>query len=232
MTAQSIPAPAAVTREAPALGGFNLTVLKLEVRRLLRNRRTVIFSVLAPVVLFLAFGLNKAYASQSAGTGSHGNVSAFIMISMALYGAVLATTSGGAMVSIERAAGWSRQLQADPAVIGRVHHHQDPHRDDPGGGLRHRGLCGREADREAQHAGLPVDRHRAVCLGRVAGVRGLRPVHGLPAAHRERHADPRLRADAALVRGWPVHPAEPIPAHPAGPGRVHPALQIRRGASI
>jgi ABC-2 type transport system permease protein len=36
------------------------------------------------------------------------------MISMALYGAVLATTSGGAMVSIERAAGWSRQLRLTP----------------------------------------------------------------------------------------------------------------------
>ena len=114
MTPESLPASAALTREAPGLGGFNVTVLKLEVRRLLRNRRTVIFSVLAPVVLFLAFGLNKAYASQSAGTGSHGNVSAFIMISMALYGAVLATTSGGAMVSIERAAGWSRQLRLTP----------------------------------------------------------------------------------------------------------------------
>ncbi len=114
MTAQSLPAPAELTREAPGLGGFNLTVLKLEVRRLLRNRRTVIFSVVAPSILFLLFGLNKAYASESAGPGSHGNVSAFIMISMALYGAVLATTSGGAMVSIERAAGWSRQLRLTP----------------------------------------------------------------------------------------------------------------------
>jgi len=114
MTTESLPASAALTREAPGLGGFNVTVLKLEVRRLLRNRRTVIFSVVAPSVLFLAFGLNKAYASQSPGRGSHGNVSAFIMISMALYGAVLATTSGGAMVSIERAAGWSRQLRLTP----------------------------------------------------------------------------------------------------------------------
>jgi ABC-2 type transport system permease protein len=36
------------------------------------------------------------------------------MSSMALYGAVLATTSGGAMVSIERAQGWSRQLRITP----------------------------------------------------------------------------------------------------------------------
>src|ERR1700733_11450084 len=114
MTTQSVPAPAALTREAPSLGGFNVTVLRLEIRRLLRNRRTVIFALIFPVVFFLAFGLNKAYANQSAGPGSHGNVSAFIMISMALYGAVLATTSGGAMVSIERAAGWSRQLRLTP----------------------------------------------------------------------------------------------------------------------
>ena len=36
------------------------------------------------------------------------------MISVSLYGAALATTAGGAMVSIERAAGWSRQLRLTP----------------------------------------------------------------------------------------------------------------------
>src|SRR6267154_2038474 len=100
MTTQSVPAPAALTREAPSLGGFNVTVLRLEIRRLLRNRRTVIFALIFPVVFFLAFGLNSAYANESAGPGSHGNVSAFVMISMALYGAVLATTSGAASVWI------------------------------------------------------------------------------------------------------------------------------------
>lgn len=99
------------TRRAPGLGGFNLTVLRLEVRRLLRNRRTMIFSIALPVVFFLIFGLNASYANKPDG---HGNTSAFIMISMALYGAILATTSGGAMVSIERAAGWSRQLRLTP----------------------------------------------------------------------------------------------------------------------
>ncbi|HEY7859046.1 MAG TPA: ABC transporter permease [Candidatus Nanopelagicales bacterium] len=98
-------------RRVPRFGGFNLTVLRLEVRRLLRNKRTVLFAVLLPVVFFLIFGLNPQYADQNAGNG---NVSAFIMISMALYGAVLATTSGGAMVAIERAAGWSRQLRLTP----------------------------------------------------------------------------------------------------------------------
>lgn len=103
--------PDLTTRRAPGLGGFNLTVLGLEVRRLLRNRRTMLFSTVLPVVFFLIFGLNSNYANNRDG---HGNVSAFIMISLALYGAVLATTSGGAMVSIERAAGWSRQLRLTP----------------------------------------------------------------------------------------------------------------------
>lgn len=103
-----------LTRRVPPLGGLNLTALSIEVRRLLRNKRTAIFAVLMPCVLFLLFGLNSTYANQGNGKGSYGNVSAYILISMALYGAVLATTSGGAMVSIERAAGWSRQLRLTP----------------------------------------------------------------------------------------------------------------------
>jgi ABC-2 type transport system permease protein len=98
-------------RRAPVAGGFNLTALQLEVRRLLRNRRTLIVAMVMPAAFFLLFGLNSAYANLKYG---HGNESAAIMISMALYGAVIATTSGGAMVSIERAAGWSRQLRLTP----------------------------------------------------------------------------------------------------------------------
>ncbi|MDA8391334.1 MAG: ABC transporter permease [Actinomycetota bacterium] len=93
------------------MGGFSLAVLRIEVRRLLRNRRSMFFSLISPVIFFLIFGLNNAYANQRAGQG---NASAFIMVSMALYGAVLATTSGGAMVSVERALGWSRQLRITP----------------------------------------------------------------------------------------------------------------------
>ncbi len=104
-------APDLSQRKAPSLGGFNLTALRIEVRRLTRNRRTVIISIVAPVVFFLLFGLNKAYDNLPAG---HGNVSAEVMVSLALYGAVIATSFGGAMVSMERAQGWSRQLRLTP----------------------------------------------------------------------------------------------------------------------
>ena len=102
---------AALDRPTPSMGGFSVEILRLEVRRLLRNRRTVLFTLIAPVIFFLIFGLNSAYANNRSGSG---NVSAVVMISLALYGAVLATTSGGAMVSIERALGWSRQLRLTP----------------------------------------------------------------------------------------------------------------------
>ncbi len=54
-------------RRAPALGGFNLTALRLEIRRLTRNRRTVIIAIVVPVVFFLLFGTNKSYDNQSVG---------------------------------------------------------------------------------------------------------------------------------------------------------------------
>lgn len=99
-----------VTGDA-ALWRVRPSPVRIEVRRLLRNRRTLIFTMIVPALFFLIFGLNSTYANDRVGSG---NVSAFILISMALYGAVLATTSGGAMVSIERASGWSRQLRVTP----------------------------------------------------------------------------------------------------------------------
>ncbi|MFL6062989.1 MAG: ABC transporter permease [Marmoricola sp.] len=99
------------TRRVPPMGGFNPTMLRIEFRRILRNRRTVIFTLVMPVLLYLIIGTNSDYVKERAG---HGNVSAYILISMAAYGAVLASTSGGAMVANERALGWSRQLRLTP----------------------------------------------------------------------------------------------------------------------
>ena len=98
-------------RSLPKFGGFSLGMIKLELRRMMRNRRTVVFTFVMPAVLLLLFGNNSSYKTQAAGGG---NVTGYIMISMAVYGAMLATTSGGAMVSVERAAGWSRQLRLTP----------------------------------------------------------------------------------------------------------------------
>ena len=100
-----------VQRSLPRFGGFTFGMIKLELRRMMRNKRTVIFTLVLPAVFFLLFGTNSSSKHETVGGG---NVTGYIMVSMAVYGAMLATTSGGAMVSIERAAGWSRQLRLTP----------------------------------------------------------------------------------------------------------------------
>jgi ABC-2 type transport system permease protein len=101
-------------RRVPPLGGFNLTVLRIELRRMLRNRRTVLFTLTFPAALFLSFGATQGW-DDSVGNG---NVAAYIMVSMALYGAALTAASGGAQVAMERALGWSRQLRLTPLNPG------------------------------------------------------------------------------------------------------------------
>lgn len=101
----------ALDRKPPAMGGFSPRIVRLEVRRLLRNRRTLVLAIAMPVIFYATFGFNPGYASDRVG---HGNETAFVMISMALYGAVYSAASAGAMVSVERISGWSRQLRVTP----------------------------------------------------------------------------------------------------------------------
>jgi ABC-2 type transport system permease protein len=99
-------------RSLPRFGGFSLGMIGLELRRTMRNRRTVMLTLILPPLFYILFGTNTEYRRQSIGHG--GNVTGYVLISMAVYGAMIATTTGGARVSIERAAGWSRQLRLTP----------------------------------------------------------------------------------------------------------------------
>jgi ABC-2 type transport system permease protein len=107
MTTQTID-PAA--RRVPPMGGFNLTLLKLELSRMVRNRRTIVFTLIFPTAMFFVFGSGKGGAERV----GDGNVSAYVMVSMAMYGGALIAASCGAMVAVERALGWSRQLRLTP----------------------------------------------------------------------------------------------------------------------
>ena len=98
------------TRKVPPFGGINPTLLAIEVRRMLRNRRTVVFALLFPVGMYFIFA-NQSYGDQLVGSG---NVAAYILVNMALYGAALTAASIGSMVAMERAQGWSRQLRLTP----------------------------------------------------------------------------------------------------------------------
>ncbi|MCI4062046.1 ABC transporter permease [Micromonospora sp. R77] len=109
LAASPVTAPAA-DRRPPALGGFSLTVLGIEIRRVLRNRRTLMFILVMPAVFFLLFGLPQKGQNLDNGLPVMG----WIMISLAVYAAMVATTSAGAAVATERALGWSRQLRLTP----------------------------------------------------------------------------------------------------------------------
>jgi ABC-2 type transport system permease protein len=99
------------TRRVPPLGGFNTTVLGIELRRMLRNRRTVVFTLVFPAGLLFAIAGSDSTWDDRVGVG---NEAAYILVSMALYGAALTAAAGGSMVAIERALGWSRQLRLTP----------------------------------------------------------------------------------------------------------------------
>ncbi|GAA1246304.1 ABC transporter permease [Kitasatospora nipponensis] len=92
------------------------TLIELEIRRTLRNRRYVFFTVLYPSLLY--FFLVTAY-----GDGMAGGVSAksYFMVSMATFGAVGAVLTGSAQrISLERRSGWVRQLRLT-ALPGRAY---------------------------------------------------------------------------------------------------------------
>lgn len=96
-------------RRPPTFGGFNLTALSLELRRVMRNRRTVMFILVFPTMFFYLFGMTGGAARRGGA-----EMLAYVMVSMAVYGAMVGTTSGGASVAVERSLGWSRQLRLTP----------------------------------------------------------------------------------------------------------------------
>ncbi|MDN6122934.1 MAG: ABC transporter permease, partial [Brevibacterium sp.] len=96
-------------RRPPRLGGFSSTLVRLELLRKLRNRRTLIFTMVMPAIFYLIFGLTNR--GQMLGNT---DAALYISVSLATYGAMVATTTGGAQVAVERALGWSRQLALTP----------------------------------------------------------------------------------------------------------------------
>jgi ABC-2 type transport system permease protein len=87
----------------------NLTYLKFEVLRTLRNRRFLIFSLIFPLVLFYAIaGPNKSVVVE----GIHFPL--YYMTAMAAWGSMTAILSSGARIAAERQIGWTRQLKITP----------------------------------------------------------------------------------------------------------------------
>jgi ABC-2 type transport system permease protein len=90
---------------------MNATFLGLELRRITRDYVSMFFTAGLPAFFYLIFGAASPFGSEDVGNG---NVSMYIMISMAAYGAVTATTGVGGIAAVERMQGWGRQLGLTP----------------------------------------------------------------------------------------------------------------------
>ncbi|RPA65319.1 ABC transporter permease [Gordonia oryzae] len=84
--------------------------MRTDIRRVLRNRRALVFTVAMPGLLYLVFGATQ----KSSDTVGSGNVAFYVLIGMAVYGAVLAAASNAASVALEQQAGWTRTLMMTP----------------------------------------------------------------------------------------------------------------------
>ena len=86
-----------------------LTYLRYEVLRTWRNRRFLVFSLVFPLVLFLAIaGPHKHLTIE------HISFPLYWMTGMIAWGTMVAVISSGARIAAERAAGWTRQLRITP----------------------------------------------------------------------------------------------------------------------
>jgi ABC-2 type transport system permease protein len=89
---------------------MNTTYLLFDIRRTLRNRRVLIFSVLMPLILFLIFGATLPDDASQSGISAI----AYVMVSMAMFGSMNAAMSSGGVIATERDGGWNRTLRLTP----------------------------------------------------------------------------------------------------------------------
>lgn len=89
-----------------------LAYLRLEVRRTLRNRRYLMFTIVFPVLIYVLY--TAVLPASGNGTLDGLTWPAYFLVSMAAYGAIGAAMSQAAPVAIERRQGWARQLRVTP----------------------------------------------------------------------------------------------------------------------
>ncbi|WP_341939927.1 ABC transporter permease [Microbacterium sp. LWH10-1.2] len=87
------------------------TMLRIEAVRQLRNPYTLAFTLAMPIAMYLLFGASMSYGTLSAGRG---NVSFYVMTSMAAYGTAVAMSSLTSLAATESKQGWGRQLAMSP----------------------------------------------------------------------------------------------------------------------
>ncbi|WP_375497366.1 ABC transporter permease [uncultured Jatrophihabitans sp.] len=92
---------------------MNVTYVRYELLRLVRNKRFFIFSLIFPLALFLTIAGSNKHQTIDLGTFTV-SFPLYYMVGMAGYGAMIAAIAGGARIAAERSVGWNRQLRLTP----------------------------------------------------------------------------------------------------------------------
>jgi ABC-2 type transport system permease protein len=87
----------------------DLTYVRFEVLRTIRNRRFLIFSLVFPLILFFAIASAHRHVVVDGIT-----FPLYYMTGMAAWGSMTAVISSGARIAQERQVGWTRQLRITP----------------------------------------------------------------------------------------------------------------------
>ncbi|MCP3424837.1 ABC transporter permease [Rothia sp. AR01] len=91
---------------------MNLAVFTLiDLRRIFVDWAGLFFTTGLPVLFYLLFGAMQTYADAPFGEG---NVAAYIMVGMAVYGGVTSACSTVGSTAVEQTTGWGRQLALTP----------------------------------------------------------------------------------------------------------------------
>ena len=93
------------------------TYVKYELLRTIRNKRSFIFSLIFPIVMyFLLAGPNKDNHNFGGTKRNPTHIFApqYYMVGLLAFGSMIAVMSGGARIAAERTVGWNRQLRLTP----------------------------------------------------------------------------------------------------------------------
>lgn len=85
---------------------------RFELRRTLRNKRLLIFSLGFPVILFFAIAGPGRNEDDLGGSGI--SLPLYYMVGLVGFGTMMALVSTGARIASERTDGWTRQLRVTP----------------------------------------------------------------------------------------------------------------------
>jgi ABC-2 type transport system permease protein len=99
-----------------------LTYTRYEMLRLVRNRQSMIFSLIIPLVFYFALAAPNKDNHNFGGTKAQPTglfAPQYYMVGLLAFGTMVAVFSGGARIAAERTIGWNRMLRLTPLTPGK-----------------------------------------------------------------------------------------------------------------